>query len=464
MMVYNYIEVKQPIGVFYICSIPASVLINIVESRAYSKGNDGVQRDLSPERTKAVANYCSDPDAVFPTPIVVSVDKDALVDIDVENQKIIIKTDGEKDKIGEVIDGQHRLWGIKKSELASSFNLPVVFMFDLTMEEKAYVFATINSNQKKVDTSLIYQLFDVSTVRTPQRTAHQIARVMNLNEDSPFHNRLKMLGSRSDSQPMATLSQGTFAKSLMMLMSKKYKDDELSIRRGEKIEPIKGMPFRDFFIADRDDLILKVLLNCFNALRDVFSLEWNNPNDNILWKTTGFRAVIYSLKTLLSQGIRENDLTREYFIRHFEDFKSKLEETGITLTSKDFPGGGEQNQKKLAKIIIDSFIENNRDSYFSNLLKEQDFQMFINGCDELDHDDLYDLAYILSNGKSMYDRFSVQRNPDDLIEIVYPLTEAAIDLSPLHAKECLKYLESKYMSDMDYESWYGYIQAVEKED
>ena len=76
MMVYSYIEVKQPIGVFYICSIPASVLINIVESRAYSKGNDGVQRDLSPERTKAVANYCSDPDAVFPTPIVVSVDKE----------------------------------------------------------------------------------------------------------------------------------------------------------------------------------------------------------------------------------------------------------------------------------------------------------------------------------------------------------------------------------------------------
>lgn len=299
MMVYDYIEVKQPIGIFYICSIPATDLINIVESRAYSKDEDGVQRELSPKRTLAVANYCSDPDAVFPTPIVVSIDKDALVDLDEGNKKIIIKTDGKNDKIGQVIDGQHRLWGIKKSDYASSFNLPVVFMFDLTLEEKAYVFATINSNQKKVDTSLIYQLFDVSTIRTPQRTAHQLARVMNLNVSSPFHMRLKMLGARSMAQPKATLSQGTFAKSMMMLLSRNYSDDELRIRRGEKLEPKKGMPFRDFFIADRDDLILKVLLNCFNALRDVFPKEWETPDNNILWKTTGFRAVAYSLKSLL---------------------------------------------------------------------------------------------------------------------------------------------------------------------
>lgn len=463
MMLYNYIEVKQPIGTFYVCSIPASVLINIVESRAYSKGVDGVQRDLSPERTSAVAKYCTDPDAVFPTPIVVSVDKDALVDLDEKNGKIIIKTDGNKDKIGEVIDGQHRLWGIKKSELALRFDLPVVFMFDLTLEEKAYVFATINSNQKKVDSSLIYELFDVSTVRTPQRTAHNLARVMNYNPSSPFYNRLKMLGTKSSTQPMATLSQGTFAKSMMLLMSKKYSDDELRLRRGDTIEPIVGMLFRDFFIADKDDLILNVLLNCFNALRDVFPDEWKTPNDNILWKTTGFRAVIYSLKTLLSQGVREKNLTREYFVCHFNDFKSKLERDGIKLTSESFPGGGEQNQKKLARIIIDSFVESNPENYMQHLDRVDDFQTFIDNCDELDNDDLYDLAYILSRNKSQFDRFKVLKS-NDMIEIIHPFTEAAIEMTRTKAIECLNYLESRYMSDMDYESWYGYMHTMEKDD
>lgn len=464
MKVFNYIEVAQPIGTFYVCSIPASFLIDIVESRAYSKSNDGVQRDLSPERTTAVANYCSDPDAVFPTPIVVSVDKDALVDLDEKNGKIIIKTDGKNEKIGEVIDGQHRLWGIKKSELASKFDLPVVFMFDLTVEEKAYVFATINSNQKKVDTSLIYQLFDVSNVRTPQRTAHQLARVMNYNDKSPFYGRLKMLGVKTCTQPLATLSQGTFAKSMLMLMSKNAGDDELKIRKGEELEPKYGMPFRDFFIADRDDMILKVLLNCFSALRDVFPQEWCEPNSNILWKTTGFRAVIYALKSLLAQGMRDKNLTYNFFFICFSAFKTKLNEEKMSLTSKSFPGGGEQSQKRLARYILDSFINDNKEKYVSGLNRMTDFQSFIDNCDDLDNDDLYDLANILMNKRSVYDRFILAEKVNGSIEIIYPFTEASIELTSVRSKECLNYLETKYMNDMDFESWYGYIQAISKDD
>ena len=98
-------------------------------------------------------------------------------------------------------------------------------MFDLTVAEEAYIFSTINSNQRKVDPSLIYDLFDVSTNRSPQKTAHEIARVMNSSTSSPFYNRLKMLGKKASGQDKASLSQGTFAKSILMLISKKPDED-----------------------------------------------------------------------------------------------------------------------------------------------------------------------------------------------------------------------------------------------
>ena len=110
-------------------------------------------------------------------------------------------------------------------------------MFDLTIEEKAYVFSTINSNQTKVPPSLIFDLFDVSNLRSPNKTVHHIARVMNCSVESPFYNRLKMLGKKEQSQKNATLSQGTFAKTILMLISKDPNEDARLIKRGLKLNP-----------------------------------------------------------------------------------------------------------------------------------------------------------------------------------------------------------------------------------
>lgn len=347
----KYIEVKQPIGTFYMCCLPARYLLNIVRVTPRTQNIEGVQREMSQSRIKEIGSYCSDPDAVFPTPIVISIDKGASVEIDEVNQEITLPDDV---VVGDVIDGQHRLWGIQRSIFIDHFNLPVVFMFDMTIEEKAYVFSTINSNQKKVNSSLIYDLFDVSTLRSPKRTVHYISRLMNSLDESPFCKRLKMLGKKEKSQENATLSQGTFAKSILMLISQNPDNDARLIKNGEDLPSDSNLCFRQYFIEDRDDVILKILLNCFNALKEVFMEEWENPNNNILWKTTGFRAVIYALPDLYKKGIREKSLTKEFFKSCFEVIKKDLLDQNIKLTSDSFPGGGEQNQKKLARIIVES--------------------------------------------------------------------------------------------------------------
>ena len=86
-----YIEVGQPIGTFYLSAINAKTLVDIVEIRRRNSDNvfelslferytntqeQGVQRAQSKERVNKIKDYCSDPDATFPTPIIISIYSD----------------------------------------------------------------------------------------------------------------------------------------------------------------------------------------------------------------------------------------------------------------------------------------------------------------------------------------------------------------------------------------------------
>ena len=289
----QYISITQPIGTFYLCSIPAMDLLKIVDVDRRSTTNDaGIQREKNGSRVAAIGQYCSDPDAVFPTPIVVSVHNPDMLVLD--ESKGTISYPDDHIIIGSVLDGQHRLWGINESEYRNKFNLPVVFMFGLTTEEEAYIFATINSNQTKVPVSLIYDLFENSQYHSPQKVAHYVARMMNSQPDSPFYNRLKMLGKKESGQDNATLSQGTFAKAITELISKKPNDDILKVKKKEPLEPDDSLPFRKYYIEEKDVVIAKILFNCFNALKNVFENEWNNPQKYILWKTRKRKIINYS--------------------------------------------------------------------------------------------------------------------------------------------------------------------------
>ena len=331
-------------------------------------------------------------------------------------------------------------------------------MFDLTVAEEAYIFSTINSNQRKVDPSLIYDLFDVSMYRSPQKTAHEIARVMNSSTSSPFYNRLKMLGKKASDQDKATLSQGTFAKSILMLISKKPDEDARLLKQGKELDDDGKLSLRYFFIQEKDDLLVRVLSNCFNALKEVFPSEWEQPIDNILWKTTGFRAVIYALPFICRKGIREEVLTKDFFVRCFTAFKDELTKRQLTLTSSSFPGGGEQNQKKLANLIIQSVANLNLSDYECHLERVPNIQAFASSIDA-DKYELFDIAQALDKGSVAYDTIVVKQATDG-IELIHSFSDTSIYVSESQRKPYLKFIEKYYMNDVDYNSWIGFEQAL----
>lgn len=339
------IKVKQYIGDFYLASLPVEEILKI--GYISNRKGGGIERFLSKKRVKEISEYCNSPDATFPTPIIIAIDK---------NIKYAFASNSisydENEFKGEIIDGQHRLEGIKlysKSHEAL-FDLPVVFMFELEEEQKAYVFSIINSKQTKVSRSHIFDLFDLSSIRTPFKIAHDMAKLLHNDTESALYKRIKMLGVKDKEYKNASLSQGAFAKYFLPLVSKKPSVDEINIKNKIKLEDISSCPLRKYFIENQDEIIYKILFNMFNALRETFRVEWENPNDYILSKTIGYAAIMKAFPTIYVQGSKQKELTIDFFKNIFDKFKSELDNQEKKLTSEFFPGSA-QNINQLSKIL-----------------------------------------------------------------------------------------------------------------
>lgn len=345
---------EQPAGSFYFASLPATEIIKIyqVNRRLYNPdtGNTegGIQRDLNTRRANDIAEYAVSPDASFPTPIILALPEDSYV-LDGDNLTVLMEN------IADVVDGQHRIEGIKRSGVADRFQLPVVFLLEPTEEEKALIFATINGKQTTVPASVVYDLFGVSKTRSPQKTAHEIARAMNSSDISPWRGRLKMLGKKTKGSN-ESLSQGTFIKFLLPHISSNPTEDMNNVKSGKDLVVRKNSVLNEYWRTDQDEIILKILINIFNAIRDTWPEEWENPNDFILTKTTGYSGLMKALPILINKGKDIQDLSQSYFLKVFSNMRKDLIKNDIPLTS-DYFFTSAKGEAQFRDIVI-SAVEN----------------------------------------------------------------------------------------------------------
>ncbi|HIF9058482.1 TPA: DGQHR domain-containing protein [Photobacterium damselae] len=343
MSTFNYLKFSQPAGVFFMLSMPARFVAKIMDVKERNEEGKGTQRGDSIQRIKEIENYCNDPDATFPTPVILAIQSQHLT----YNKEGTV-TIADKEKIADVLDGQHRIKGLSRSKNIDKFELPVVIVEDATEEQKAYIFSIINSKQTRVSPSLIYDLFAVMKKRSPQKTCHEIARTLNKLESSPFHNRLKMLGKGGGEN--ASLSQGTFVKQLVTLITKKPDDYLIKIKNGDEL-PQENLPFNEYFIADKDEVIFKITLNLFNAVASVFEEEWNNPDKSILSKGIGYGAIIKAFPAIYKKGKEKGDLSEEFFTNFFLSVKQSLKSENVELTSTHF-SSNETGVTKLSNYLL----------------------------------------------------------------------------------------------------------------
>lgn len=311
------LPVSQPIGDFYIGTISAEELVRVTYfdvRRIKKERRDietylGIQRELNKKRVAEIGDYVNTLDACFPTSVILAVPA-VCATYDPEKGHMTLSNylepESDDDKIffsdiAKVLDGQHRIEGLKSFE-GDEFDINVSVFVDADLAEQAYLFSTVNLAQTKVNKSLVYDLFDLAKSRSPQKVCHNIAVALDQYSESPFYRRIKRLGSATEGRSMETITQATFVQALIRYMSDKPMHDRDRYMRGEELERAKGadadrLIFRNMMIDEEDLEIGDIIYNYFSAIRERWPRSWDTPQQgNILARTNGFRAFMRLLR------------------------------------------------------------------------------------------------------------------------------------------------------------------------
>jgi DGQHR domain-containing protein len=358
------LEVKQPIGTFYIGVMKHEDLVKIsfADIRRLEVGNEkrevevysGIQRELSPNRVKELGKYVNLVDATFPSSVILHINKEN-VEYDTDNNIMYLPF---RDNVAKVLDGQHRIAGLENFEGKSDdFDVNVTIFIEMELEDQAIVFATINKTQTKVNKSLVADLFAFAKFRSPQKTSHNIVRALNQKDGSPFKDKIKILGTANDKEK-ETITQATFSEKLVEYLSKDPMDDRNTYKKGKTPDKFTGTelerrPLRNLFIEERDAEIAKIIWEFFDAVQERWpNAWWKVEQEMILNKSTGFLALMRFFRdAYVASG-------KIGFIVNKDYYKTLLDKS--TLKDNDFnrdnflPGSG--GQSKLYKQLLDECL------------------------------------------------------------------------------------------------------------
>lgn len=346
------LEVVQPIGKFYIGVIDYDDLefISLVDVRRL-KGEQreveeyiGIQRPLNIKREKEIGKYVNLIDATFPTGVILAIESE---NAQYDPASKVLSIDRKQD-VAKILDGQHRIAGLNHCNLpGSEFQLNVTIFIDMELEDQALVFSTINKSHTKVNKSLPYDLYEFASTRSPQRTAHNIARALNQKDGSPFKDKIKILGVADDKEK-ETITQATFVESLLKYITKDKMLDRDAYRRGKKPEEYSGNEnkkyfLRSLFLDERDGDIAQTMFNYFYVIAEKWPGAWGPVTPNmILNKSTGFLALMKFFKAACLSVDKANQVWTK------EDFKEIFNKINIDESSfnrdKYIPGSSGQGQ------------------------------------------------------------------------------------------------------------------------
>lgn len=351
--------------------------------------NKQIQRKANPTKVSRIADFLiNDNIAIFPTNIVIAlplevIDSISQADNEVEiqlNTKVkdeLMKVDG--DVYLTIIDGQHRIRGIeraieiltkdindaqnnlseikklelKKNQLENILNMELIvtFFIDPTLEYQAMIFSTINRTQTKVPENLVYSLFGLTDKDSPQKTALEVVLALNGIKESPFFQRIKLVGGEYQRGQNPPLSQATMVKSIINNICNSIRDaeeiDRFKLRSEFKTNP-KNLQFRYYYAITEDRMIIRILFSFFKAVQKTFTndegyslwdLNKDNKSLNILQTNVGYQALLKILLKILPE-LSENDkdkiVTYSNYLEKAKDidFIDDKEEKRYPFTSK----------------------------------------------------------------------------------------------------------------------------------
>ena len=307
----------------------------------------GFQRDPNPARAREIARFLDNEEyPFFPNSIIATLDlasylkhednedeglfenklnenKDFAI-LREEDDKFEIYLTRKKNSI-LIIDGQHRLEGLKKAgKIKNDYDLIVSFLLDYDRSVIAKQFYTINYSQKSVNKSLLYHLTGEFSHDLDEITfLHEVVKLLNETNKSPLCRRIKMLGSApkhldKEIKKKMTLSQAFLIDYLIYSIKNR--------KANSVIQPI----FKHYYEESKYDIV-RFLISYFTAIQKAFP-EWDDPENSILSKTIGVGALLkvlnfLFLKIFIDGGLDRNpekisDMKSDFLLEKLEGIKN----------------------------------------------------------------------------------------------------------------------------------------------
>lgn len=251
MAIENIIQSKMRGRVTYQGYVSSQIATNFTYSKLYNDSSGkGYQRPIDKKRCKDFANYLSQGEDALYTPILLNASGNWEFHAYDKHRpnfgRLICK------KKATLMDGQHRLGGIKEyiTETDSTLNVPFLAFHHLDDDEEIKLFDIINTKAKGIGTSLSRYL------NRDNDEISWVATNLILRPESPFFSKGTLIGKRTKEKNITLQNLYNIVKLLT------------------KTSALEKLP---------KEKKLNIALFYFNLIKELFPDQWN---DNKLYRLT----------------------------------------------------------------------------------------------------------------------------------------------------------------------------------
>ena len=303
--------------------------IQYVAVRGDSTEQGAVQRVLNKRRINDIRDFVLQGNSFVNSFVLNWTDNNNVPKI--KKESIVLPIQGRR---VQMLDGQHRIAGIQEAVNIDSkygeLDVLVSMFINLDTSDAAKIFLNINSEQKPVPKSLIYDLFGEAV----EDTEHVINRVrdivmeLNTNKESPYFQMVRY--------PGPTKQPGLVDLSIMVNAMKPHFE--------------KGGSFEKYKLSDIESQ-QRIILNFYSVIREAYTIAkiWDKKNENPFIRAAGFSGAFdFLMEHLIPRCQTDRKFTKDHMAGLM-----KLDSASLITQSEIKSSDGKSGRKKVAAFLYE---------------------------------------------------------------------------------------------------------------
>lgn len=333
-------EVEQPGAKFYIFVAKSSLVRRWcylsqqrVRSRSGVPGDKGVQRFLDPNRLEELGLYIDGQSASFSNNIIINFESEHVT-YDHAQKALFIP---EEDNIAWVVDGQYRLFGFEKSKEKRDFPLIVAAFIRAPLAQIAYIFRIINSTQRRLNPSLIYDLLLLSESEEPEESqpavrASRLVTDLAQDPESALFQKVKLVGRGKGSVTKAAVVRGLIP----------HLTEPAGILTAPDVREYRKT--------------YEILSSYFLACQSLWGRGWDDDKTSFVAKSSGIFTLLYAFGYVM----RDAYASRDWSVSQFKKLLDPLYSVMIFPASEARQYSGNPGNKLLRQIVDSTYKQSLR--------------------------------------------------------------------------------------------------------